>query len=93
MHVEATQRTASISSKGQLVIPAEVRQELGLTEGVRVSFVIDDDRLIIQRVRSRAERRDAWLAQAFADYVADAPKKVWTDIDGEAFKDAGRDGR
>lgn len=35
--------TATMTSKGQLTVPADVRRELGLTAGVRVEFVKADD--------------------------------------------------
>ncbi|MDR2620610.1 MAG: AbrB/MazE/SpoVT family DNA-binding domain-containing protein, partial [Propionibacteriaceae bacterium] len=35
--------TAIMSSKGQLVVPQEVRVDLGLTAGSRVDFVKDGD--------------------------------------------------
>ena len=40
-----------ISSKGQITIPQEIRQRLGLKEGDRVEFVIDKGRTIIRPVR------------------------------------------
>jgi antitoxin PrlF len=35
--------TATVTSKGQITIPAAVRRELGLAAGVQVEFVRDDD--------------------------------------------------
>ena len=77
--------TAILSAKGQVVIPAEIRAQLGFAEGDRLAFVVEGQRLIIERVPSRAERRKARMAQAFADYAASAPEKVWAGIDGEDF--------
>ena len=34
---------AKITSKGQITIPASVRREMGLGEGDRVLFVLEDD--------------------------------------------------
>ena len=35
--------TATVSSKGQVTLPTAVRQHLGLQQGSRVVFVLDDD--------------------------------------------------
>ncbi len=40
----------SITSKGQVTIPKEIREELGITEGDKVMFLIDGDRAIIKKV-------------------------------------------
>jgi antitoxin PrlF len=34
---------ATVSSKGQVVIPSDVRKKLGLTQGSILRFVLDDD--------------------------------------------------
>ena len=38
--------TAMMSSKGQITIPKGIRSELGLETGDRVSFTLDEDRVI-----------------------------------------------
>ncbi len=43
--------TSSISSKGQVTIPQEVRMRLGLQEGDRVEFVVDGERTLIRPAR------------------------------------------
>ena len=43
--------SSTISSKGQITVPREIRQRLGLKEGDRVEFVIDQDRTIIRPAR------------------------------------------
>jgi len=40
----------TISARGQIAIPAEVRRKLQLDEGERVLFVVNDDALIIKRI-------------------------------------------
>ncbi len=39
-----------VSSKGQVVIPAKFRRELGIRKGTVVSFHQDDGRLILQPI-------------------------------------------
>jgi antitoxin PrlF len=40
--------SSTISSKGQITIPLEIRLRLGLKEGDRVEFIIDNDRTILR---------------------------------------------
>jgi len=42
--------TSRLTSKGQITIPQEIRQRLGLREGDRVEFVAEDRRTIVRRV-------------------------------------------
>jgi AbrB family looped-hinge helix DNA binding protein len=35
--------TTTISTKGQLTIPAQIREQLGLEPGTKVRFLVDDD--------------------------------------------------
>jgi|GEM_PF-599707 len=80
-------QTAVLSTKGQVVIPADLRAALGLSEGDRLAFVIDGQRLVVERVPSRMERRRARMVLAFADYAKSDVEKVWASIDGEGFVD------
>lgn len=44
---------SSISSKGQVTIPKEIREELGIKEGDKVIFLLDGDRAIIKKVNEQ----------------------------------------
>jgi AbrB family looped-hinge helix DNA binding protein len=44
---------ATLSTKGQLVIPAEVRASLGLTAGTRFAISVDGNRLVLQPITER----------------------------------------
>jgi antitoxin PrlF len=45
-------RSSTISSKGQITVPLEVRKRLGLKVGDRVEFVVDKDRTTIRPARA-----------------------------------------
>jgi AbrB family looped-hinge helix DNA binding protein len=45
-------KTSSVSSKGQVTIPQEVRTRLGLHAGDRVEFVMEGDRTILRPTRA-----------------------------------------
>ena len=44
--------SSTISSKGQITVPQEIRKRLGLQPGDRVEFVVEEDRTVIRPARS-----------------------------------------
>lgn len=40
---------SKLSSRGQTTIPKPIREELGLREGDRLEFSVEDDQVVIQR--------------------------------------------
>lgn len=42
----------SITTKGQVTIPKEIREALGLREGDRVIFLIEGEKVVIRKVSS-----------------------------------------
>ncbi|HEX4425058.1 MAG TPA: AbrB/MazE/SpoVT family DNA-binding domain-containing protein [Terriglobales bacterium] len=46
--------SSSISSKGQVTVPQEIRNRLGLSAGDRVEFVVEGEQTIIQPARNSA---------------------------------------
>jgi antitoxin PrlF len=44
--------SSSISSKGQVTVPQEIRNRLGLSAGDRVEFVIEGERTVIRPARN-----------------------------------------
>src|SRR5260221_7442619 len=45
-------RFSTVSSKGQLTVPQEIRKRLGLETGDRVEFVVEEGRTVIRPARS-----------------------------------------
>jgi len=52
--------SSSISSKGQVTVPQEIRLRLGLSAGDRVEFVIDGERTVIRPARVPANPFDKY---------------------------------
>ena len=57
--------SSTISSKGQVTVPIEIRHRLGLKEGDRVEFVVEDGRTILRPLRSEKN--------PFVEYVGALP--------------------
>jgi AbrB family looped-hinge helix DNA binding protein len=53
--------SSTISSKGQVTVPIEVRHRLGLKEGDRVEFVFEDGRTILRPSRQEGNPFRAYL--------------------------------
>jgi len=59
----------TMSSRGQICIPNDIREDMGLEEGSKVLFVLTDDSLLIKKVNMKT----------FAEItkpLKDAPKKI-----------------
>jgi len=54
-------KTSSVSSKGQVTIPQEVRIRMGLKEGDRVEFVIENGQTVLKPARGHKSRFDQYV--------------------------------
>lgn len=52
---------STISSKGQVTVPIEVRHRLGLREGDRVEFVFENGRTVLRPARPEQNPFEAYL--------------------------------
>jgi AbrB family looped-hinge helix DNA binding protein len=50
-----THPSSTISSKGQITVPQEIRERLGLSAGDRVEFVVEGDQTVIRPARSESD--------------------------------------
>lgn len=66
---------ATVSSQGQVTIPAEIRRELGLEKGRKLQFILEDDGSLRVRVRK------ATLKEVIGSFVAKGPTTA--DLDEE----------
>jgi len=53
--------SSTISSKGQVTVPIEVRRRLGLKQGDRVEFVYEDGRTVLRPARTETNPFTAYL--------------------------------
>jgi antitoxin PrlF len=49
--------TVTVSDKGQVVIPAEIRKLLGIAPGARLSFTVEGQSLRVEIIRKTAPTR------------------------------------
>lgn len=49
------ERLSVVTRKGQVTVPAEIREALGIKEGDKVAFVVEDDRIELRRRGSVVE--------------------------------------
>jgi AbrB family looped-hinge helix DNA binding protein len=47
--------SSSVTTKGQVTIPIDLREKLGIKPGDRVSFVDGGDRIVLQRLETAIE--------------------------------------
>ena len=52
--------SSSISSKGQVTVPQEIRNRLGLSPGDRVEFAVEGERTVIRPARAMSSPFDKY---------------------------------
>jgi antitoxin PrlF len=71
--------SSSISSKGQVTVPQEIRNRLGLSAGDRVEFVIEGERTVIRPSRGASNPFDKYKG-ALATFPGGVPEiNAWLD--------------
>jgi antitoxin PrlF len=70
---------STITSKGQLTVPQEIRKRLGLQAGDRVEFVVEEGRTVIRPLRSEVNpfKRFIGIAEPFPG--GEEGIKAWID--------------
>jgi antitoxin PrlF len=71
--------SSTISSKGQVTVPQEVRKRLGLEAGDRVEFVMEEGRTVIRPIRSEANPFEKYIGIAGPFPGGDEGIKAWID--------------
>jgi AbrB family looped-hinge helix DNA binding protein len=70
---------STISSKGQLTVPQEIRKRLGLETGDRVEFVVEEDRTVIRPARAEVNPFDKFIGIAGPFPGGEEGIRAWID--------------
>jgi antitoxin PrlF len=70
---------STISSKGQVTVPQEIRKRLGLEAGDRVEFVVEEDRTVIRPARNEANPFEKYIGIAGPFPGGEDGIKAWID--------------
>jgi len=65
---------ATITSKGQVTIPKRIRDELGLTEGTEIEFIIEEDGTIRVRPKEPALQQLRTVKEQLVEHDIDIEK-------------------
>lgn len=72
--------TATLSSKSQLVLPAEIRRKLGIHPGDRLDVQVEGGHVVIRKApRSDVEALAAYRSEIWRDYAdeVEATRDEW----------------
>jgi AbrB family looped-hinge helix DNA binding protein len=69
--------SSTISSKGQITVPLEIRRRLGLKEGDRVEFLVDDGRTILRPARSAKNPFEKYIGAAAPAFRSKREINAW----------------
>ncbi len=69
-------QVATMTSKGQITIPVEVRKRLGLGQGDRVEFILEDGAAVLRPLRAEPDPFDAY-AGALGTLADEAAVAAW----------------
>ncbi len=78
--------SSTISTKGQVTVPQEIRRRLGLEPGDRVEFVIEEGRTVIRPARSEGNPFEKYIGIAGPFPGGQEGIKAWID-DARSDKD------
>jgi AbrB family looped-hinge helix DNA binding protein len=70
---------STISSKGRLTVPQEIRKRLGLKPGDRVEFVAEESQIVIRPARSEANPFEKFIGIAGPFPGGEEGIKAWID--------------
>jgi len=70
---------STMTSKGQLTVPREIRKRLGLEAGDRVEFVVEEGRTVIRPARSEANPFEKFIGIADPFPGGEEGIKAWID--------------
>jgi len=71
--------SSTITSKGQITVPQEIRKRLGLEPGDRVEFVVEEGRTVIRPARTEVNPFEKFIGIADPFPGGEEGIKAWID--------------
>jgi AbrB family looped-hinge helix DNA binding protein len=71
--------TSSLSSKGQVTVPLEIRKRLGVATGDRIEFVVEGDRTLIRPSRDNPDPFEKYVGVLGPFPGGEEGIKAWID--------------
>ena len=81
---------STLTSKGQVTIPVEVRRLLGLEPRDKVAFVVDDGQVRVERAGSVVERTAGIFKSGLPPLSAEEMRRVAEELIAEAAEERSR---
>lgn len=81
---EPMMRTVTVSGKGQISIPQEIRKQLAVEKGTKLVIVLKDKKLLIRKVSDISQS----IEDGFDDVVQHSElslKKIWDNEEDEVW--------
>ncbi len=69
--------TSTISSKGQITVPVDVRKRLGVKPGDKVEFVTEGEQTVMKPVRSEVNPFEKWVGTSKEKFGSDEAIDQW----------------
>lgn len=90
--------SAVVTSKGQVTIPARIREALGIRRGARLVFHVEDDHIVIEeptsgRQMSVKRYRDFFSLAGSVPVPAELKGASWSEVRRRAWEQAREQGR
>lgn len=74
--------SSTVTSKGQITIPLEVRRRLGLKQGDKVEFLVEEGKTVLRPLQPAANPFEEWLGAFPAFSSRDEIVRFYRDLRG-----------
>lgn len=78
MDMEALQ--SRVSSKGQIVLPLEIRSQLGIEQGTVLSYEVEEDRIILRKVMPLDSKYLDGLETTLSEWSSEEDEQAFRDL-------------
>ena len=80
MRYETLMQVAAVTAKGQTTIPVEIRHLLDLHSGDKIGFVVEDDEVVIRKIRPFDYEYHKALAKTLSEWDTAEDDDAYADL-------------